>query len=116
MNSTAQFQEGQTSQTGVSTIIKEILKISKFEEQTTSTSPPTKQPTKSPEMTHDKTKQKGRRPPAKKKVKFKTNFEDVVNIESYKAYNRQQCFSEIDLFVASSPAESCWKTTRCIII
>ena len=35
--------------------------------------------------------------PFKKKMKFKKKFLDIVEIESYKAYNTMMCFSNLEL-------------------
>jgi hypothetical protein len=50
----------------------------------------------------------------KKKVKFKEIIEDVVQIESFKAYNQKMCFDDYqDTVIAIR--KSCCEDGRCIL-
>jgi hypothetical protein len=57
------------------------------------------------DVKHDiSTPKQGKR--QKKRVKFKDNFIEPVEIESFKAYNLKMCFSELSMFYAPTKSDS----------
>jgi hypothetical protein len=52
--------------------------------------------------------------PNKKRIKFKDRLEDIVLIESFKAFNKKMCFDDYKDTVATSK-KSCCDESKCIL-
>jgi hypothetical protein len=52
----------------------------------------------------------------KKNVKFKTNYKEVIDVESYKHYNLKMCYEEIDLSNGVPIKKSCCEDSECLIL
>ena len=89
-------------------VVKSILKDQDVVEKLNSTRG------KKPKYSQKKDKQHKPSFSDKKRVKFKERLEDIVLIESFKAYNQKMCFDDYKENIVTS-TNKCCKDSGCII-